>query len=140
MTNQHQRSNDESQLGLPRPVCQEPDKGGPKSMRYAAVGGSAEPRCALFQRWASSAFIGLAPTDRLRLDSGWSGGINNMNGDDDWKVAEAALEKARGLPGGAERIEALKQAGRLRFEADRISQKKEVRQYGPSSRLGKPTG
>jgi hypothetical protein len=29
-----------------------------------------------------------------------------MNGDDDWKVAEAALEKARGLPGGAERIEA----------------------------------
>ena len=63
-----------------------------------------------------------------------------MNGDDDWKVAEAALEKARALPGGAERIEALKQAGRLRFEADRNRQKSEIRQYGPSSRLAKPTG
>jgi hypothetical protein len=62
-----------------------------------------------------------------------------MNGDDDCKVAEAALKKARGLPGGAERIEALKQAGRLRFEADR-KQEKETRQYGPSSRLAKPTG
>jgi len=97
-------------------------------------------RCAPFSALGQSAFIGLAPTDRLRLDSGWSGGINNMNGDDDWKVAEAALEKARGLPGGAERIEALKQAGRLRFEADRNRQKKEIRQYGPSSRLAKPTG
>jgi hypothetical protein len=62
-----------------------------------------------------------------------------MNGDDDWKAAEAALEKARGLPGGAERIEALKQAGRLRFEADRNRQEKEIRHYGPSSRLAKPT-
>ena len=42
-----------------------------------------------------------------------------MNGDDDWKVAEAALEKARCLPGGPECIEVLKQAGQLRFEADR---------------------
>jgi hypothetical protein len=63
-----------------------------------------------------------------------------MDGDDEWKVAEAALEKARGLPCGAERIEALKQAGRLRLEADRIRQKKDIRQYGPSSRLAKPTG
>jgi hypothetical protein len=63
-----------------------------------------------------------------------------MDGDDDWKVAEAALEKARRLPGGAERIEALRQAGRLRFEADRKRQKKEIRQYGPSSHLAKPTG
>jgi hypothetical protein len=69
-----------------------------------------------------------------------SGGIKNMNDDDDWKVAKAALEKARGLPCGAERIEALKQAGRLRFEADRNRQKNEIRQFGPSSRFAKPTG
>ena len=63
-----------------------------------------------------------------------------MNGDDDWKVAEAALKTARALPCGAERIEALKQAGRLRFEADRNRQKMEIRQYGPLSRLSKTTG
>jgi hypothetical protein len=53
--------------------------------------------------------------------------------DDDWKVAEAALEKARGLPGGAERIEALRQAGRLRFEANKKRQKDEKRHPGPKS-------
>ena len=100
----------------------------------------AAPVRPFFQRRASSAFIALASTDRLLLDSGWSGGINNMNGDDDWKVAEAALKAARALPCGAERIEALKQAGRLRFEADRNRQTMEIRQYGPSSRLAKPTG
>jgi len=63
-----------------------------------------------------------------------------MNGDDDWKVAEAALEKARGLPGGAVRIEALKQAGRLRFQAERNRQENEIRQYGPSSRLASRIG
>jgi hypothetical protein len=63
-----------------------------------------------------------------------------MNGDDDWKVAEAALEKACRLPCGAERIQALKHAGRLRFQADRNRQENEVRQYGPSGRLAKPTG
>ena len=100
----------------------------------------AAPVAPVFQSGACSITVSLAPIDRLRFDSGWSGGINNMDGDDEWKVAEAALEKARRLPCGAERIEALKQAGRLRFEADRIRQKKEVRQYGPSSRLAKPTG
>ncbi len=44
--------------------------------------------------------------------------IGNMH-DDDWKDAEAALEKARKLPSGAERIQALKDAAKLRFAADR---------------------
>jgi hypothetical protein len=61
-------------------------------------------------------------------------------GDEDWKAAEAALEAARRLPGGAARIEALKQAGRLRFDADKKRQKKEIRQHGPSSQLAKPRG
>ena len=39
--------------------------------------------------------------------------------DEDWKAAEAALEAACRLPSGAARIEALKHAGRLRFDADR---------------------
>ena len=39
--------------------------------------------------------------------------------DEDWKAAEKALEAARRLPGGAARIEALRHAGRLRFDADR---------------------
>ena len=59
--------------------------------------------------------------------------------DADWKAAEAALVAACRLPGGAARIEALKHAGRLRFEADRNRQKKEARQHG-SSHLAKPTG
>jgi hypothetical protein len=46
----------------------------------------------------------------------------------DWKAAENALEAARRLPGGAARIEALKQAGRLRFDADRKRQNQEIRQ------------
>ena len=39
--------------------------------------------------------------------------------DDDWEVAQAALEAARQLPAGAERSEALKKAGQLRYEADK---------------------
>jgi hypothetical protein len=35
----------------------------------------------------------------------------------DWEAAQAALEAARLLPVGAERFEALKKAGRLRYEA-----------------------
>jgi hypothetical protein len=48
-----------------------------------------------------------------------------MDNDDDWKAAEAALEKARSLPGGPERIEALKEAGKLRFAADQKRLRKE---------------
>lgn len=66
--------------------------------------------------------------------------VTSDEGDDDWKAAENALEAARRLPGGAARVEALKQAGRLRFEADRKRQKKENRQAGPASHLAKPTG
>jgi hypothetical protein len=36
----------------------------------------------------------------------------------DWRVAQAALEAARQLPAGVERFEALKRAGKLRFDAD----------------------
>ena len=35
-----------------------------------------------------------------------------------WKAAQAALEAARQLPAGFERCEALKRAGKLRFDAD----------------------
>jgi len=50
--------------------------------------------------------------------------------DADWKAAEAALEAACRLPGGAARIEALKHAGRLRFEADRKRLAKEPGRTG----------
>ena len=48
--------------------------------------------------------------------------------DDDWKAAEAALEAACRLPGGAERAEALKHAGRLRFDADKKRLAREIKQ------------
>ena len=35
-----------------------------------------------------------------------------------WTAAQAALEAARQLPAGFERCEALKRAGKLRFDAD----------------------
>ncbi len=35
-----------------------------------------------------------------------------------WREAQAALEAARQLPAGLERFEALKKAGKLRFDAD----------------------
>ena len=38
--------------------------------------------------------------------------------DEDWEVAQATLEAARQLPAGVERIEALKKAGQLRYDAD----------------------
>ena len=38
--------------------------------------------------------------------------------EEDWEVAQAALEAARQLPAGVERIEALKKAGQLRYDAD----------------------
>jgi hypothetical protein len=49
--------------------------------------------------------------------------------DQDWEVAEAAFEAARQLPAGAERFEALKKAGQLRYEAD----KKRNDRSGPRS-------
>jgi hypothetical protein len=39
--------------------------------------------------------------------------------DDEWEAAQAAFETARQLPAGAERFEALKKAGQLRYEADK---------------------
>jgi hypothetical protein len=39
--------------------------------------------------------------------------------DEDWEMAQAALEAARQLPASAERFEALKKAGQLRYEADK---------------------
>jgi hypothetical protein len=39
--------------------------------------------------------------------------------DEEWDMAEATLEAARQLPAGAERFEALKKAGQLRYEADK---------------------
>lgn len=48
--------------------------------------------------------------------------------DDDWRAAEAALAEARSLPGGPERIEALKNAGKLRFAADSKRRQEEQRE------------
>jgi hypothetical protein len=39
--------------------------------------------------------------------------------DAEWDAAQAALAAARKMPGGPERIEALRKAGQLRFEADK---------------------
>jgi hypothetical protein len=44
--------------------------------------------------------------------------------DDGWEAAQKALEQARRLT-GAGRVEALRQAGQLRFDADKRRQKKE---------------
>lgn len=43
--------------------------------------------------------------------------LENQNLDQDWENAQAALVAAQAMPGGSARIEALKRAGRLRFEA-----------------------
>jgi hypothetical protein len=56
----------------------------------------------------------------------------------DWKVAEAALEKARSLPAGAARIEALRRAGKLRFAADRGRHNKKQGKIEPESKSPKP--
>jgi hypothetical protein len=40
MNSPHQRNNDESQLGLPRPVCQEPDKCSPKACAMQQLAGN----------------------------------------------------------------------------------------------------
>jgi hypothetical protein len=39
-----------------------------------------------------------------------------------WQLTQQALEEARLMPGGPERSEALKRAGKLRFEADKLCQ------------------
>jgi len=38
--------------------------------------------------------------------------------EEEWQAAQVALNDAQKLPGGPERIEALKRAGRLRYKAD----------------------
>ena len=43
--------------------------------------------------------------------------MNESDNDEDWAAAEKALEAACRLPGGKDRIEALKHAGRLRSYA-----------------------
>jgi hypothetical protein len=58
-----------------------------------------------------------------------------MHDDYEWKAAEEALEKARRLPNGPERIQALKEAGKLRFEADKRRHKKDQRHPGRASRI-----
>lgn len=56
--------------------------------------------------------------------------------DEDWKAAEAALERARRLPGGPQRIAALRRAGQLRFAADRRRRKREQLAIERSSKSG----
>ena len=38
--------------------------------------------------------------------------------EEEWQAAQVALNDAQKLPGGPERVEALKRAGRLRYKAD----------------------
>ena len=58
--------------------------------------------------------------------------------DEQWKVAEAALEEARSLPGGPERIQALKDAGKLRFAADERRKKGQSEHGRPSALAASP--
>jgi hypothetical protein len=44
-------------------------------------------------------------------------GMEKQDQDQDWDNAQAALAMAQAMPGGPARIEALKRAGKLRFEA-----------------------
>ena len=46
-------------------------------------------------------------------------GIEDQSIEEEWEAAEAALAAAQKMPGGPDRIEALKRAGQLRSEADR---------------------
>jgi ribosomal protein L19E len=56
--------------------------------------------------------------------------------DDGWEAAQKALDQARRLT-GAGRFEALRQAGQLRFDADKRRQKKEEdRRRGAISEKG----
>jgi hypothetical protein len=52
-----------------------------------------------------------------------------------WAAAQAALEAARQLPAGAERFEALKKAGQLRYEADKTRAREAERNPTERSRL-----
>lgn len=49
-----------------------------------------------------------------------------------WTRAERALAKARLLPVGADRISALREAGKMRFEADRLRHAAEAKLSGAS--------
>jgi hypothetical protein len=53
--------------------------------------------------------------------------------DDGWGAAEAALAAAQQMPGGPERIAALKKAGQLRFTAD--ERRRAIRDQELASRL-----
>ena len=54
--------------------------------------------------------------------------MNESDNDEDWAAAEKALEAACRLPGGKDRIEALKHAGRLRSYAVKKRLAKEAKQ------------
>jgi hypothetical protein len=61
--------------------------------------------------------------------------IMKSDNDEDWKAAEKALEKACRLPVGRDRIEALKQAGRLRFYAHNKRLAQNAKQDAPNELL-----
>jgi hypothetical protein len=46
--------------------------------------------------------------------------ISNTEAEEAWESAQKALELAQELPPGVERMDALKQAGKLRFEASKL--------------------
>jgi len=72
---------------------------------------------------ADVSFTSANGTPPSTLQKTWIGSVKRpktTNTDDDWDaLAHKALKAARQMPKGPERIEALKQAGRLRMAADR---------------------
>jgi hypothetical protein len=53
--------------------------------------------------------------------------------EEEWEAAEAALKAAQKLPGGAERYQALKHAGQLRYNADKRRRETEQRNDAKSN-------
>jgi hypothetical protein len=52
---------------------------------------------------------------------------SELEDDAEWAAAQAALFAAQKIPGGPDRIEALRKAGQLRFEADQRRRQREER-------------
>ena len=56
--------------------------------------------------------------------------MKGSDNDQDWVAAEKALEAARRLPAGGDRIAALRHAGRLRFYAHKKRLPQDAKQDG----------
>jgi hypothetical protein len=52
--------------------------------------------------------------------------------EEDWKVAEEALRKAQAMPAGPDRVAALMQAGKMRFDASMSAPKEGANNRRPN--------